>query len=66
VVLARGHSLPSVGDERHSFGGQVEHISIAISVVMIAIYMAGLFFSLRRIGICSRRRMESRASTRGP
>jgi Ca2+:H+ antiporter len=46
LVLARGHSLPSVGESRHSFGGQVDHLSIAIGVVMIALYAAGLLFSL--------------------
>jgi Ca2+:H+ antiporter len=46
-VLARGGSLPSVGVDRQSFGSQVEHLSIAVSVVMIAIYSAGLLFSLR-------------------
>jgi Ca2+:H+ antiporter len=47
LVLSRGQSLPAVGEERHSFGGQVEHLSLAISVVMIALYAAGLLFSLR-------------------
>jgi Ca2+:H+ antiporter len=47
LVLARGGSLPSVGVERQSFGSQAEHLSIAVSVVMIAIYLAGLLFSLR-------------------
>jgi Ca2+:H+ antiporter len=46
-VLARGGSLPSVGVDRQSFGNQVEHLSIAVSVVMVAIYLAGLLFSLR-------------------
>jgi Ca2+:H+ antiporter len=47
LVLARGGSLPSVGVERQSFGSEAEHLSIAVSVVMIAIYVAGLLFSLR-------------------
>jgi Ca2+:H+ antiporter len=47
LVLVRGHSLPMVGQTRHSFGGQVEHLSLVVSGVMIAIYLAGLFFSLR-------------------
>lgn len=47
LVLARGGSLPSVGAESQSFGSQAEHLSIAVSVVMIAIYLAGLLFSLR-------------------
>jgi Ca2+:H+ antiporter len=47
LVLVRGHSLPIVGQERHDFGGHVEHLSLAISIVMIAIYVAALLFSLR-------------------
>jgi Ca2+:H+ antiporter len=47
LVLARGGSLPSVGVERQSFGSEAEHLSIAVSAVMIAIYLAGLLFSLR-------------------
>jgi Ca2+:H+ antiporter len=47
LVLARGHSLPGVGGPRHSFGSQAERLSLAVSVVMIAIYLAGLLFSLR-------------------
>jgi Ca2+:H+ antiporter len=47
LVLARGGSLPSVGETRHAFGGQAEHLSLAVSAVMILIYLAGLLFSLR-------------------
>ena len=47
LVLARGQSLPGVGEPRHSFGSQAEHLSLAVSVVMIVIYLAGLLFSLR-------------------
>ena len=47
LVLARGGSLPSVGVEHESFGSSAEHLSLAVSVVMIAIYAAGLLFSLR-------------------
>jgi Ca2+:H+ antiporter len=47
LVLARGHSLPGVSEPRHSFGTQAEHLSLAVSVAMIAIYLAGLLFSLR-------------------
>jgi Ca2+:H+ antiporter len=46
LVLVRGHGLPTVGEARHSFGTQVEHFSLVISIVMIAIYGAGLLFSL--------------------
>lgn len=47
LVIARGGSLPAIGGTHQSFGGKVEHLSIAVSVVMIAIYLAGLLFSLR-------------------
>jgi Ca2+:H+ antiporter len=47
LVVVRGHALPSVGEYRHSFGAQVEHLSIVISIVMMAIYVCGLIFSLR-------------------
>ncbi len=47
LVLSRGQSLPEVGEHRRSFGSQVEHLSLVISVVMIAVYLAGLIFSLR-------------------
>jgi Ca2+:H+ antiporter len=47
LALISGHGLPTVGEERQDFGPRIEHLSIVISVVMIAIYIAGLFFSLR-------------------
>jgi Ca2+:H+ antiporter len=47
LVLARGRGLPTVGEERHAFGGHIEHLSLVVSVVMIVIYAAGLLFSLR-------------------
>lgn len=47
LVLAQGHGLPVVGEKSHAFGPHVEHLSLAISVVMILIYCAGLLFSLR-------------------
>jgi Ca2+:H+ antiporter len=47
LVLVRGQPLASVGVERHSFGSQVDHLSLAVSVVMILVYLAGLWFSLR-------------------
>lgn len=46
-VLARGHGLPVVKEIRHEFSGHIEHLSLAISIVMIAMYGAGLLFSLR-------------------
>jgi Ca2+:H+ antiporter len=47
LVLVRGHSLAIVGEVRHDFGPHVEHLSLVISVVMIAVYGAALLFSLR-------------------
>jgi len=47
LVLVRGGSLPVVSESRHSFDSHVVHLSLGISVVLMAIYLAGLFFSLR-------------------
>ena len=47
LVIVSGGALPTVGQERHAFGTRVQHLSIVISLVMIAVYIAGLFFSLR-------------------
>jgi Ca2+:H+ antiporter len=47
VVLVRGGNLPSIGEHRHAFGSDLEHLSLGISVVMIVVYLCGLFFSLR-------------------
>ncbi|MFL5863571.1 MAG: calcium/proton exchanger [Solirubrobacteraceae bacterium] len=47
LVLARGGDLPTVGATHRSFGTDAEHLSLAVSVVMIAVYLAGLVFSLR-------------------
>src|SRR5947209_4709132 len=35
LVLARGGSLSSVGETRHSFGGAAEHLSLAISALTV-------------------------------
>ena len=45
--LAHHASLPGVGEVRHVFTGDIEQISIAVAVVLIVTYAAGLFFSLR-------------------
>ena len=45
--LSNGHALPRVGEEHHNFSASAEHLSLAIAVVLIAIYCAGLLFSLR-------------------
>src|SRR6476660_1455349 len=48
VLELTGHvSLPSVGETRRHFGVNIEDVSIAVALVLIATYLAGLFFSLR-------------------
>jgi Ca2+:H+ antiporter len=47
MVLVRGDGLAAIGQHRHAFGSQINHLSLAISVVMIAVYLSGLLFSLR-------------------
>lgn len=47
LQLAHHVSLPAVSDTRRVFGPDLEHVSIAVSIVLIATYAAGLFFSLR-------------------
>jgi len=45
--LVHGGRLPFVGEGRVRFGHTLEHLSLAISLVLIAVYIAGLVFSLR-------------------
>jgi Ca2+:H+ antiporter len=45
--LVEGKGLPSVGPEIVDYGSTVEHLSLAVSVVLILCYVAGLYFSLR-------------------
>jgi Ca2+:H+ antiporter len=45
--LIEGRGLPSPGAERVDFGSTVEHLSIAVALVLIGTYIAGLVFSLR-------------------
>ena len=45
--LVHGGDLPSVNERRHSFGHELEHLSFGVAVILIATYLAGLFFSLR-------------------
>ncbi len=47
LALAHHASLPRVSEVRHVFGGEIEQVSVAVAVVLIATYVAGLFFSLR-------------------
>lgn len=46
LQLAHHVSLPSVSEVRRSFGPDVSHVSIAVALVLIATYLAGLYFSL--------------------
>jgi Ca2+:H+ antiporter len=45
--LVSGGGLPSPTQERVSFGGTVEHLSVAVAVILIVVYALGLLFSLR-------------------
>ncbi|MGH2984345.1 MAG: calcium/proton exchanger [Solirubrobacterales bacterium] len=45
--LVDGQGLPRVDDERVAFDDTVEDLSIAVAVILIATYVAGLVFSLR-------------------
>jgi Ca2+:H+ antiporter len=47
LELAHHISLPTVSETRRSFGHTVEIASLAVALVLIATYIAGLFFSLR-------------------
>jgi Ca2+:H+ antiporter len=45
--LSHHGPLPVVGQTRHVFGHDVEGLSVAVSVILILTYLAGLLFSLR-------------------
>lgn len=45
--MVEGKGLPSVGPELVDYGSTVENLSLAVSVVLILCYVAGLFFSLK-------------------
>jgi len=47
LLLARHVSLPTVSETRRAFSGDIEQVSFAVALVLIATYVAGLFFSLR-------------------
>ncbi len=47
LVLARHTGLPAVGQLRHTYGGDLETVSVAVAIVLIGTYLAGLVFSLR-------------------
>ena len=45
--LVSGGGLPSPTAESKHFSGDLQHMSIAVAIVLLATYVAGLFFSLR-------------------
>jgi Ca2+:H+ antiporter len=45
--LVEGLGLPGPNEERIDYEGTVEHLSIAVAIVLIGSYVAGLFFSLK-------------------
>jgi Ca2+:H+ antiporter len=45
--LVDGGGLPRPGAEDVDFGSTLEHLSLAVAVVLIGSYLAGLFFSLK-------------------
>ena len=47
VLLIHGGERPSVDEQRRFFGHELEHLSLGVALVLIATYIAGLFFSLR-------------------
>src|SRR5262245_38392213 len=45
--LVEGQGLPQPGAELVDYGSTVEHLSLAVAIVLIATYVAGLVFSLK-------------------
>jgi Ca2+:H+ antiporter len=45
--LIAGNGLPLPGDEIRDYPSDVEHLSLAVAAVLMATYIAGLFFSLK-------------------
>src|ERR687897_3226717 len=45
--LVQGEGLPRPDEEAHDYPSDVEHLSIAVAIVLLLTYVAGLFFSLR-------------------
>ncbi|HEY3434392.1 MAG TPA: calcium/proton exchanger [Solirubrobacterales bacterium] len=45
--LVEGQGLPSPTAESVNYGSTVEHLSLAVAIVLIATYVAGLFFSMK-------------------
>jgi Ca2+:H+ antiporter len=45
--LVEGQGLPAPGAESVNYGGTIEHLSLAVAIVLIVTYVIGLFFSLK-------------------
>jgi Ca2+:H+ antiporter len=45
--LVEGRGLPKPGAEAVHYGGTVEHLSLAVAIVLLVTYVVGLFFSLK-------------------
>ena len=45
--LVEGRGLPAPGAERVNYSSTIEHLSLAVALVLLVIYVAGLVFSLR-------------------
>jgi Ca2+:H+ antiporter len=45
--LVEGKGLPAPGSESVDYGSTVEHLSLAVAIVLIVTYAIGLFFSLK-------------------
>jgi Ca2+:H+ antiporter len=45
--LVEGKGLPEPGAEAVNYGGTVEHLSLAVAIVLIATYVIGLVFSMK-------------------
>jgi Ca2+:H+ antiporter len=45
--LIAGNGLPLPGDEIRDYPSDVEHLSLAVAIVLMATYAGGLFFSLK-------------------
>jgi Ca2+:H+ antiporter len=45
--LVEGRGLPHPGDERVQYDSTVEHLSLAVAIVLLVTYVAGLLFSLK-------------------
>jgi Ca2+:H+ antiporter len=45
--LVQGNGLPLPGDEIRNYPSDVEHLSLAVAIVLMATYAAGLLFSLK-------------------